>query len=328
MSTDETSSETFADKAKAQFGALKTKEGRDALKNKAKEGVEGAKKLWIAASILQRVTVLAAVVVVTIFLTRLCGSDKATSAVASSISQQKDEKSVPKFDGSVDLAKAEDETDSQKSFVGFTFGAKASDFKNVKEKKPGNVVEYYFTSSKLKSKFRLFESAVLQFTRKDKRLYKITIQTTAESLKGYKPTSILRETQYCAAMIERKYGGPFNLVKQSQLYSASKEEQTGNQGLDLLIGMAGGMRNSGPTAKIIDSAVYSDDNRDSKFAIAPNASYHGIFNNTIEIECTCCPIDEEYIGITISAMDHSIIEEDGGRTKVIPFDADDDEGNL
>ena len=41
MSTEETN-ETLADKAKAQIDALKTKEGRDALKDKAKEGFASA----------------------------------------------------------------------------------------------------------------------------------------------------------------------------------------------------------------------------------------------------------------------------------------------
>lgn len=324
---NEEKKETFADKAKAQFDALKTQEGRDAIKNKAKEGVEGAKRLWNAASIVQRVVVLVAVVLVTIFLVRSCSPN--TPAVVASTDTTQQEKNVsPKFDGSVDLAKENDKTDSQKSFVGFTFGTKADEFKDVTEKMSGKTLEYYVATPKLKSKFRLFDSAYLQFTRKDRRLYKITIQTKAEHFATYKPTAILREAQYCAAMIERKYGQKFNLANKSRLYSASKEVVTGNDSWDLLIGMAGGMRNSGETAKVVGSAIYSDNNQDSKFAIAPAANYHGFFNNTIEVEVSCCGIDEKYLGITISAMDHSVIEEEGGRTKVIPLDADDDEGNL
>lgn len=330
--------ETIADKAKEglasataaakeQFDALKTKEGREELKNKAKEGVQKAKDLWNAASIVQRVVILSVAILATFLLTRSCSSAPA-AAPAASAAATADKKNEAKFDGSVDLAKADDKTDSMKTFLGFKFGAKADEFKDVSEKKTGETVYYYIATPKLKSKFRLFDFAVLQFTRKDKRLYKITVQTKSEAVAGCKPTAILREAQYCAAMIERKYGQKFNLVNQARLYSVSEEQSTGHQGLDLLAAMAGGIRSSGETAKVIGSAIYSDDNRDSKFAIAPSASYHGFFNNTIEITCTCGTIGGEYLGITIEAMDHGVIEEEGGRTNVIKFDADDDEGKL
>ena len=95
----------------------------------------------------------------------------------------------------------------------------------------------------------------------------------------------------------------------------------------------GKMRSS--VALAIGSNSYVEENRDSDYAIAPWANYHGFFNNTIEIRCylKASEPDEKTkkeggLGITITAMDHSVIEEDGGRTKTIPLDADDDEGNL
>ena len=366
---NEEKKETFADKAKAQFDALKTQEGRDAIKNKAKEGVEGAKRLWNAASIVQRVVVLVAVVLVTIFLVRSCGSNP-PATVASNDTQQgnlkQDEKAAPKVDSSVDLTKAGDKTDSLKSFVGFEFGTSADKFKNVEEVYVVNKnvpydlrpkefkssfeewnripeekqdelrltkhhVKFYEAVADLKNKFRLFDFAVLKFTGKDKRLYKITIQTKAEALVGYKPTSILREAQYCAAMIERKYGSRFS-THNSSLYEKNTEKDSYRNGYEKW----------SATARILGSVEYAtyfdggdklhnnekSHGVDSGYAIAPGAYYHGFFNNTIEIDVSCGSIGGKYLGITISAMDHGIIEEEGGRTKVIPLDADDDEGNL
>lgn len=351
MSTEE-QKETLADKAQAQIDALKTKEGRAALKDKAKEGVEGAKKLWDAASIVQRVVVLVAVVLVTIFLTRSCGSNPPVAVVANTTQQgnsQQDEKAAPKFDGSVNLTKADDKTDSLKTFVGFTFGDKADKFKDIIESKWTNIVGQAYSGTKsvqhvkyeaivdLKSKFRLFDHAFLQFTEKDKRLYKILLQTKADDVLGCKLTSILKETQFCAAMIERKYGERFNLDNTSRLYSKKTKKQKRNEfdDYDRIQDGKNGVTEcpweSDHIARTLGTHIYADYLFDSVFAIAPAASYHGFFNNTIEIECTCGIIgrdDEAYLGITISAMDHSIIEEDGGRTKTIPLDADDDEGNL
>lgn len=325
MSTEE-KNETLADKAKAQIDALKTKEGRDALKDKAKDGVEGAKKLWDAASIVQRVVVLVAVVLVTIFLTRSCGSNP-PAAVAANDTQQgnpkQDEKAATKVVGPVDLTKADSKTDSLKSFVGFEFGTSVDKFKDVEEVRTTGfapdqkVLMYYKATPNLKSKFRLFDFAVLKFTREDKRLYKIVIQTPAEKLVGFKPTAILKEAQYCAAIIEKKYGARFS-NRNSNLYVG--------------IGNSGGI-----DSNVIGSHRYSNPNgfglgsNDSDYAILPSAYYHGFFNNTIEVRCTCGEIGggkDAYLGITITAMDHGVIEEEGGRTKDIPLDADDDEGNL
>ncbi len=329
MSTEE-QKETLTEKAKAQIDALKTKEGGVALKEKAKEGIEGAKRIWGTASVVQRVVVIVAIVLVAVFVMRSCGSNgKASIPTTADVAVEA--KNAPKSEIAVDLAKADDKTGTQKSFVGFTFGAKADEFENIiaEQAYPDDKksVKYYKTNSKLKSKFRLFDSAALRFSRKDKRLYKITIQTVSENLKEYKPTSILREAQYCAAMIERKYGERFQECT-SELYSEKVEKD-----YDYSHGLI---------ARIVGSDVYASGvkrtfsqtlvgNGDSQFAIAPYAYYHGFFNNTIEIRCTCGAIgeeDEAYLGITITAMDHSVIEEEGGRTKTIPLDADDDEGSL
>ena len=310
-------SESIVDKTKAQIDTLKTKEGRDALKDKAKDGVEGAKKLWFTASIAQKAVVLAVVVLVTIYLTRSCSSNAPVVLVTHDGvkeelggARQENKTGEPKFDGSVDLAKVDDKTDSQKSFVGFTFGTSADKFKDVKEVNVrGEGRKYYSATSKLKSRFRLFDSAVLHFTQKDKRLYKIIIKTTAEKMADYKPTSILRETQYCANIIEKKYGARFS-SRSSSLYSGENPLSS--------------------TARTIGSDRYIS--YDSIYAIAPVAKYHGFFNNTIEIECRCGDVskysENNYLGIIIEAMDHSVIEEDGGRTKTIKLDADDDQDNL
>ena len=345
MSTDETSSETFADKAKAQFDALKTKEGRDALKSKAMEGVEGAKKLWIAASILQRVVVLAAVVIVTIFFTRSCGGDRAVTAtsapsVISNASQEADVSS--KNIKATDLTK-ENQNIAENSFAGFKFGASVDDFENVipvkwakdfgydKDDKKvwKNLHTNYMANVSLKKDFRLFDSATLYFT-EDKRLYKVELKIKPERLTGYKPTSILREAQFCAAIIERRYGQCFD-NKASRLY-AKREMESGDYLSDVLIGdsISKIHYHVNKLSDTIGTSIYSTILVATEYAVSPYAYFHGFFNNMLEIECTCGLIfgKNAYLGITISAIDHNIIEEIGGRTKMIPFGAHDDEGNL
>lgn len=320
---NEEKSETLAGKAKAQFDALKTQEGRDALKDKVKEGAEGAKKLWNATSIAQRIVVLVAVVLMTIFLTRSCGSNSPAAVAANDTPQgnpKQDEKAAAKFDQSVDLTKTDNKNDSMKSFVGFEFGTSADKFNGVEEVREtdfssNNYLMYYKAILNLKNKFRLFDRAVLRFTQKDKRLYKITLQTQAEKLTEFKPTAILKEAQYCAAIIEKKYGVKFS-KRNSSLYSTLEGQRK-----KMVSNVIGSHHYSDPDDFIIGT-------KDSNFAISPSANYHGFFNNTIEIKVSCGPIGKEYLGITITAMDHGVIEEEGGRTKDIPLDADDDESNL
>ena len=317
---NEEKKESFVEKAKAQLDALKTQEGREAIKDKLKEN---ASRLRSKPGIAWGLGVLVAVLLVMIFLIRSCSNQ--TPAPIPSDSQQSAVKkdAVPKFDGSVNLTKADKKKGSPKTFLGFTFGAKADEFEDVKAIEQKNVKDLfiYTTTQGLKKKFRLFKSAHLKFTSKDKRLYKIKIETDAKDLVGFNPIAVLREAQYCAAMIERKYGGRFNLASNVELFS--REEKSNSEISHNRLADELGSSKYGNIRNWTGSLGFND----SSYAIAPYAFYHGFFDNTIEIKC-CCTYFSDHYGVWISAMDHSVIAEDGGRTKDIPLDADDDEDNL
>ncbi len=330
--SEEEKTETLVAKAKARLDALKTQEGRDALKGKLKEG---ASRLRSKSGIAWSLGVLVVVVLVTVFLVRSCStqtpapvpSDSQQSVAkkdaapksssnqtvpAPNVSQQNVAKkdAAPKPDGSANLTKVGKKKTSPKTFLGFTFGAKADGFKDVKRKQYSESdwakeIYIYTTTQGLRKKFRLFKSASLKFTTKDKRLYKIELQTEAKDLVGFNPIAVLREAQYCAAMIERKYGERFNLENSVVLFS---EKATFSE-------------------EEVFPKTYTSLFEDTKYYIGPHAFYHGFFDNTIEIKC-CCEYFNYHYGVWISAMDHNIIAEDGGRTKDVPLDADDDEDDL
>lgn len=237
-------------------------------------------------------------VLVLVLLVRSCSGEKQVTVVQTTAAEQKKPDSK-NFDGTVDLAAKKVAGRDVDSFAGFKFGTSADEFMNVKpvtEEKIGYdgkdttraLQTNYWTAIVSFNKIRLFDLAELQFTAKDKRLCKVTLQTSSESLQGLVPSSILQESLYCAEIIEEKYQAKFSLSRETRLYSEHGE--------------------------------YDKYNKFSSYKISPSSAFHGFFcGNMIEVKC----VYDTY-KITISATDHRVIEQDGGRTKKIKLDADDD----
>lgn len=234
-------------------------------------------------------------VLVLVLLVRSCSGEKQVTVVQTPAAEQKKPDSK-NFDGTVDLAAKKVAGRDVDSFAGFKFGTSADVFKDVKPVNSplGDETNFWYAIVPLNSKIRLFDSAELRFTAEDKRLCKVSLQTTRENVRGLIPSSILQESLYCAEIIEEKYQAKFSLSRVTRLY-----EEYGK---------------------------YSGDyNKFSSYKISPSSAFHGFFcGNMIEVECSCGMIGSEYRGITISATDHRVIEQDGGRTKKIKLDADDD----